>query len=119
MARKKKTITLHIESNPFKRNEMHFEVQKRTRVQVINPKKGKGSFKRNKRIKEDEQMKKLIKGVVFDIKKYHPYIVKFKRVSEDESQFNQSGDMGWFHLNSKEYQLYKANEKEIEVEIDD
>ena len=61
-------------------------------------------------------MKKLIKGVVFDIKKYHPYIVY---LTEDESQFNQSGDMGWFHLNSKEYQLYKANEKEIEVEIDD
>ena len=76
-------------------------------------------------------MKKLIKGVVFDIKKYHPYIVKTRGkhpiymieggmyLTEDESQFNKSGDMGWFHLNSKEYQLYKANEKEIEVEIDD
>ena len=76
-------------------------------------------------------MKKLIKGVVFDIKKYHPYIVKThgkhpihmieggKYLTEDENQCNKSGDMGWFHLNSKEYQLYKANEKEIEVEIDD
>ena len=43
-----------LSAGPFKRNEMHFEVQKRTRVQVINPKKGKGSFKRNKRVKEDE-----------------------------------------------------------------
>ena len=81
MARKKKTITLHIESNLFKRNEMHFEVQKRTRAQVIKPKKGKGSFNRNKRVKEDEQMKKLIKGVVFDAKKYGMVSFELKRVS--------------------------------------
>lgn len=30
------------------RNEMHFEVQRTTRMQVVMPKKGKGSFKRTK-----------------------------------------------------------------------
>lgn len=33
------------------RNEMHFEVQQRTRSSVFQPKKGKGSFKRNKKFK--------------------------------------------------------------------
>lgn len=31
-------------------NTMHFEVQKNTRAHVFTPKKGKGSFKRNKRV---------------------------------------------------------------------
>lgn len=35
------------------RNEMHFEVQKRTRAHIYKPKKGKGSFKRNKKVDED------------------------------------------------------------------
>ena len=33
-------------------NEMHFEVQRRTRANVFKPKKGKGSFKRSKKVEE-------------------------------------------------------------------
>ena len=35
------------------RNTLHLEVQQRNRAQVFTPKKGKGSFKRNKRVIED------------------------------------------------------------------
>lgn len=31
-------------------NKMHFEVQKNTRSNVFKPKKGKGSFRRSKRV---------------------------------------------------------------------
>jgi len=31
-------------------NKMHLEVQKTTRANVFKPKKGKGSFKRNKKV---------------------------------------------------------------------
>ncbi len=30
-------------------NKMHFEIQKNTRAAVFKPRKGKGSFKRNKK----------------------------------------------------------------------
>lgn len=36
------------------RNEMHFEVQKATRMHIEKPKKGKGSFKRNKRVDPED-----------------------------------------------------------------
>lgn len=35
------------------RNLDHFEVQKHTRAHIFKTKKGKGSFKRNKRIEEN------------------------------------------------------------------
>lgn len=35
-------------------NPMHFEVQRKTRAQVFKAKKGKGSFKRYKKIKDYE-----------------------------------------------------------------
>jgi len=34
-------------------NKMHFETQLKTRAQVFKAKKGKGSFKRNKRVEMD------------------------------------------------------------------
>lgn len=34
-------------------NKMHFETQLNTRAHVFKPKKGKGSYKRNKRVEED------------------------------------------------------------------
>lgn len=34
-------------------NKMHFEVQKTTRASIYRPKKGKGSFKRNKRVDKE------------------------------------------------------------------
>lgn len=34
-------------------NKMHFEVQKTTRASIYKPKKGKGSYKRNKRVERE------------------------------------------------------------------
>ncbi len=34
-------------------NKLHFEVQKNTKAAIYKPKKGKGSFKRNKVVEED------------------------------------------------------------------
>ena len=34
-------------------NKLHFEAQKTTRMNIYKPKKGKGSFKRNKRVSEE------------------------------------------------------------------
>jgi len=49
-----KKITFTVKANPLARNEMHFEVQKRNRVQLVKPKKGKGLFKRNKKVSIDD-----------------------------------------------------------------
>ena len=50
----KKKITIKIKPEDLNlRNEMHFEVQKRSRAHVFKPKKGKGSFKRNKKVDEE------------------------------------------------------------------
>lgn len=50
----KKKITIKIKPEDVTvRNELHFEVQKRTRAHIYRPKKGKGSFKRNKKVEED------------------------------------------------------------------
>ena len=49
----KKKITIKIKPEDLNlRNEMHFEVQKRTRAHIYRPRKGKGSFKRNKNVEE-------------------------------------------------------------------
>ena len=51
----KKKIVIKIKPEDLHlRNEMHFAVQKNTRAHVFKPKKGRGSFKRNKRIETDE-----------------------------------------------------------------
>ena len=50
----KKKITIKIKPGDLNlRNEMHFEVQKRTRAHIYRPRKGKGSFKRNKKVEEE------------------------------------------------------------------
>ena len=50
----KRKITIKIKPEDLNlRNEMHFEVQKSTRAHVYKPKKGKGSFKRNKKVEEE------------------------------------------------------------------
>ena len=36
------------------RNEMHFDVQRKTRAHIFKPKKGKGSFKRSAKHKNKE-----------------------------------------------------------------
>ena len=50
----KKKITIKINPEDLcLRNELHFEVQKRTRAHIYRPRKGKGSFKRNKKVDEE------------------------------------------------------------------
>ena len=74
-------------------------------------------------------MTKKILAAEFVIKKLHPYTVKTTGkhpihmieggayLTEDESQFDEAGDMGWFFLNTKEYNYFKSQLKEIEVEL--
>jgi stalled ribosome alternative rescue factor ArfA len=51
----KKKITIKIKPEDVKvRNELHFDVQRRTRANIFKNKKGKGSFKRNKKVEVDE-----------------------------------------------------------------
>ena len=51
----KKKIVIKIKPEDLHlRNELHFTVQKTTRAHVFKPKKGKGSFKRNKKVNIDE-----------------------------------------------------------------
>ncbi len=49
---KKEVIKIKVDQTKLP-NEMHFEVQKTTRANVFKPKKGKGSFKRNKKVEEE------------------------------------------------------------------
>jgi len=50
----KKKITIKIKPEDLNlRNELHFEVQKRTRAHIYRPRKGKGSFRRNKKVDEE------------------------------------------------------------------
>jgi stalled ribosome alternative rescue factor ArfA len=49
-----KTITMKIKVNVWELpNKMHFEVQKSTRAHVFTPKKGRGSFTRKIKHKEN------------------------------------------------------------------
>lgn len=45
----KKTIEKEVEL----RNLDHFNIQRRTRAHVYHPRKGKGSFRRNKKVDEE------------------------------------------------------------------
>lgn len=71
--------------------------------------------------------KQKILGAIFDSKKMHIYDVKTKgrhpvHVVEggeyitEEDFDNGEGDCGWFWLNQKEYDYYKSQIKEIEVD---
>lgn len=48
---KKEIIKIKVDQTKLP-NEMHFEVQRRTRANVFKPKKGKGSFKRSKKVEK-------------------------------------------------------------------
>ena len=48
---KKQTIKIKVDQTKLP-NKLHFEVQKATRANIFKPKKGKGSFKRNKKVEE-------------------------------------------------------------------
>ena len=49
---KKEVIKIKVDQTKLP-NKMHFEVQKTTRANIYRPKKGKGSFKRNKKVEEE------------------------------------------------------------------
>jgi stalled ribosome alternative rescue factor ArfA len=49
---KKETIKIKVDQTKLP-NKLHFEVQKTTRATIYKPKKGKGSFKRNKKVDEE------------------------------------------------------------------
>lgn len=38
-----------------------------------------------------------------------------KYLTENEEIYNEARDMGWFYLNKKEYEYFKSQLKEIEV----
>jgi len=50
--KKKMKIRVHVDPSKTP-NKMHLEIQQRNRAQVFTPKKGKGSFKRNKKVSVD------------------------------------------------------------------
>ena len=45
---KKETIKVKVDQTKLP-NKLHFEVQKTTRATIYKPKKGRGSFRRNKK----------------------------------------------------------------------
>ena len=50
----KQKITIKIKPEDVKvRNELHFAVQRRTRAHIYRPCKGRGSFRRNKKVEEE------------------------------------------------------------------
>lgn len=49
---KKETIKIKVDQTKLP-NKLHFEVQKTTRATIYKPKKGKGSFKRYKKVDEE------------------------------------------------------------------
>ena len=50
---KKETIHIKVDQTKLP-NKLHFEVQKNTKAGVYKPKKGKGSFRRNKKVDTKE-----------------------------------------------------------------
>ena len=64
-------------------------------------------------------------GAIFEPTKMHIYDVKTKGkhpvhiieggeyITEDETVFDESSDLGWFWLNQKEYDYFKSKCKEI------
>jgi len=49
---KKEVIKVKVDQTKLP-NKMHFEIQKTTRANIYRPKKGKGSYRRNKRYDRD------------------------------------------------------------------
>lgn len=48
---KKETIKVKVDQTKLP-NKLHFEIQKKYKASVVKPRKGKGSFKRNKKIRD-------------------------------------------------------------------
>ena len=72
----------------------------------------------------------IIIGADFDPSKMHVYDVKTHGkhpvhlieggsiITEDDRDFDPSGDMGWFWLNQKDYDYFKSQCKEMEIEVE-
>lgn len=70
-------------------------------------------------------------ATIFERKKYHIYdcrttgkhpvhlIEGGKYITEDKRYFGDRGDMGWFFLNQREYDLLKSNMKEMTIEVNE
>ena len=70
-----------------------------------------------------------IKATKFDSKKMHIYDVKTQGkhpvhlieggeyITEDERQFDEQSDLGWFFLNTKEYNYFKSQLKDLKIVI--
>ncbi len=76
-------------------------------------------------------MYKTIKVALFDPKKMHVYTVKTsgkypvhmieggEYLTEDQTIFEESSDMGWFHLNQKDYDYFKSNLIDVTLKIEE
>lgn len=78
---------------------------------------------------KEEPKKNTILAAIFDPKKMHVYDVKTtgkhpvrlieggKWITESESEdIDECGDMGWYWLNQKEYDYFKSQLIEVEIE---
>ena len=78
-------------------------------------------------VKEETKVK--IMATYFDEKKLHPYMVETKGkhpvhiieggryITEDMEVYDESGDMGTWWLNQREYDYFKAHLKEVEITV--
>ena len=51
---KKETIKVKVDQTKLP-NKMHFEVQRKTKASVYKPRKGKGSYIRRKKVREEDE----------------------------------------------------------------
>lgn len=69
-----------------------------------------------------------IQATLNEEKKFHPYTCKTSGkhpvrlvdggslLTEYKGKVWEAGDMGWYYLNQKEYDMFKANMKEYDIE---
>ena len=94
------------------------------RITIINPYE---NIVLSKEQEEKQNNTKTILASLFDTKKMHVYDCKTtgkhpvhmidggRYLTESKKDFG-SGDMGWFFLNQKEYNYFKSQLREIEIE---
>lgn len=115
---------VEITRNGFNMLVEYDEIYEDYRITIINP------YKKVCLAKEPKRNVKKVLAAVFDPKKMHPYDVKTtgkhpvhmieggEYLTESEEIFNEGGEMGWFWLNRKEYDYFKSQLKEVEIEIE-
>ena len=74
---------------------------------------------------------KKVKMLVCDFEKHgiHPYLVKTRSnhpvhmiegglyITQDQRPTDPTSDMGWFGLNKRDYEVFKNNLIEVEIEV--